>query len=235
MIYYTKNGNLINYNYESNSIIMGTQGNIFKVGPSICLKEYKESSLNKSIFDDVGTRFNQEMFDYFKYSFNNPSFCELYDLLYDEKLMTVLGYTMKYYEKMIDNILTMPISYVLDNFSLIYDAITKLTEECIRVVDLHAGNIIVTENGMIIIDYDKYYYDNNTSKQTLDYINKCALMSAFAKIFKNSLEKLGIDVDNDIELKNRISSMFTVWTTPLVLECKLRRYNKPIDYLMFYK
>ena len=230
MVYYTKDGRIVDYNCDNSSVISGRQGNIMMLDSSVCLKVYNDNNSSKSIFDDVGTKFNQEMFDYFKDNYSGSSLCELYDLLYDEKLITVLGYTMKYYQEMIENILNMPVSYILDNFSLIYDMIMKLTDECVRIVDLHYGNIINTDNGMVVIDYDKYYFDNSSSKEVLSYINKSALMSTFCGIFKNSLKKLGIDVDNDLELKNKISSLFTIGTTPLVLKYKLRGYNKGIDY-----
>lgn len=230
MIYYTKDGREVSYNYDKNTAVSGKQGSVYRIASTICLKEYNDDIGNKSIFDDVGTRFNQEMFDYFKDSFDGSNFCEIYDLLYDKKLVTVLGYTMKYYEEMVENVLNMPVSYVLDNFSMIYDLVVKLTDECVRIVDMHSGNIINTNNGMIIIDYDKYYFDYESSKDVLSYINKSALMSTFYGIFKNSLKKMGIDVDKDIELKNKLSLMFTVGTTPLVLKYKLRSYNSMIDY-----
>lgn len=235
MIYYTKDGKIVNYNGSNNSMMSGTQGKIFRLNSSVCLKEYSKDSEVKSIFDDDGTRFNQEMFDYFKNNYSNSNMGELYDLLYDKKLMTVLGYTMKYYEEVIDNILNMPVSYILDNFSLIYDLVIRLTDECIRIVDMHSGNIISTENGLIVIDYDKYYFDRDSSKEVLSYINKSALMSTFCGIFRNSLKKMGIDVDNNQELNNKISSLFTIGTTPLVLKYKLRSYNKSIDYIMNHR
>lgn len=230
MFYYTKDGREVNYNYDKSFVIFGKQGSVYKIDPMICLKEYSELDGDKGIFDDVGTRFNQEMFDYFKDNFSGSIFCELYDLLYDKKLVTVLGYTMKYYEEMIENILNVPVFYVLDNFSLIYDIVMKLTDECVRIVDMHYGNIINTDGGMILIDYDKYCFDYESSKETLSYVNRSALMSTFCGIFKNSLKKMGIDVDKDIELKNRFFSLFTVGTTPLVLKYKLRSYNSMLDY-----
>jgi len=232
MFYYTKDGTEISYNYDKNDVISGTQGSVYRVGTTICLKKYSDDTNNKSVFDDVGTRFNQGMFDYFKDSFGGTNFCELYDLLYDKRMVTVLGYTMKYYEEMVENILNMPVSYILDNFSLIYDMVMKLTDECVRIVDMHYGNIINTDNGMIVIDYDKYCFDYESSKETLSYVNKSALIFTFCGIFKNSLMKMGIDVDKDIELKNRLFSLFTVGITPLVLKYKLRSYNSMFDYFV---
>lgn len=235
MIFYTKDGRIIDYDCNNNLIVESTQGEIFNVGSSVCLKRYIGNNMGKGIFDDSGNVFNQEMFDYFKFKFNNSNFCQLYDLLYDDKFISVLGYTMKYYEEMVDNVLNMPTSYILDNFSLIYDAIMKLTDDCVRVVDLHSQNIINTKNGMIVIDYDKYFFDDSSSKEVLSYINKSALIYAFSGIFKKSLRNLGINVDGDLELKNKISSLFTPETNPLMLKCKLRGYGKSIDYLISHR
>jgi len=228
--YYSKNGELFNYNADNSFVVAGTQSKVFRLEKDVCLKLYNEEDANKSIFDDSGVKFNIEMFDYFKDGYGNTNMGKLYDLLYDEKIVTVLGYTMKYYEEMIENVLNLPVTYILDNFSLIYDLVMRLTDECIRVVDLHSGNIINTDSGIFVIDYDKYYFDRDTSKDILSYINRSALVFTFIGLLKNSLLKLGLDVDNDIELRKKILSLFTVGTTPLVLKYRLRSYNRTIDY-----
>lgn len=231
MVYYTKDGRMLEYDLNNKMIVNGRQGNIYKLKEDLCFKEYSIDSIQKSIFDDVGTKFNQEMFNYFKNNYDDCCMCTLYDLVYDKDISNVLGYTMKYYKESVDNILRMPISYIIDNFSLIYDLVNRLTCECIRIVDLHYGNIINTSDGMVIIDYDKYRFDYDISRDVLEYINKSALMSTFYGIFKNSLKEIGIDIDNNIEIKGRVLSLFSVNTTPLVLKYKLRGYSKGIDYI----
>lgn len=236
MDYYTKDGRIFNYNLDNMHYIGGSQGKVYLINSDVCFKEYKKDNRSESIFDDAGTRFEQEMFEYFKNSYNDTNMGELYDLYYDEEFITVVGYTLvgytlKYYQEMLDNILNMPISYIIDNFSLMYDLVLKLTDDCIRIVDLHSGNIINTTDGMVIIDYDKYYFDKESSKDRLNYINKSALMFAFVDMFKKSLKKIGIDVENNMELKNRILSLFSVGTTPLVLKYKLRSYDCAFDYI----
>lgn len=235
MVYYNKNGEIVNYNCEKVKFNSGTQGGIYRLADddSICLKSYVDNDLTKTIFDDQGKRFTPEMFDYFKEDFDHPSFCKLYDLMYDEKMSVVVAYTMKYYKESLENILFMPTSYLLDNFSLIYDAITQLVSDCIRVVDLSSSNIINTDDGMIVIDNDKYYMDNESDKETLSYINKSALMYAFKGIFKDALKRHGVEIDNNFEFKKMIDSLFTINTSPLVLKCKLRSYSRPIDF--FYR
>ena len=42
--------------------------------------------------------------------------------------------------------------------------------------------------------------------------------------------KIGIDIGKDESIKNKLSYLFTMNTTPLVLKCKLRGYSRAIDY-----
>lgn len=229
MIYYTREGNSIELN-KGKYINCGTQGKIFMVGnkEDTCFKEYSENILDDWYYD-LGNKFNQEMFDYFKNNFADSNLCSLYDLYYKDDV--VVGYTMKYYKETLDNILYLPTDYILDNYSLIYDLVNKLTSDCIRIVDTHCDNVINTDDKMIIIDYDKYYYDNGIDKDTLDYINKSALIYTFKGIFMKSLRNMGIDVDNNIEIKNMVNRLFTLNTSPLVLKCKLRGKKRLIDYI----
>ena len=136
---------------------------------------------------------------------------------------------MKYYEECIENILFLPTEYIVENFSILYDAIEQLTKDCIRVVDLSSSNILITNNGLIVIDFDKYHKDNQTEASTLSYINKSALLYAFRGIFEKALMKRGINLEDNIEAKKIIANLFSFGTTPLVLKCRLRKYDKTID------
>ena len=231
MVYYKNNGECVKLDCFDSSFNKGTQASIYRMKNEhlICFKSYDDDDKVKTIFDDSGNKFTQEMFDYFKNQYEQFNFCKLYDLLYDKRMATVMGYTMKYYEEIIDNMLFLPTSYILDNFSIIYDAIDKLTKDCIKIVDLNCDNIIDTKDGLIVLDYDKYYRDLNIDVDTLNYINKCALMYAFKGIFLKSLKRHGIEIDNNLELKCVVNSLFTINTSPIVLKYKLRNYMKPID------
>lgn len=230
MIYYDKNGIAVNYNCAMNGFNKGTQGSIFRLTDdnSVCLKQYFDTNNNRSIFDDCGSKFTGEMFDYFSIEFNNPNFCKLYDLLYDEK-NNVIAYTMKYYEECIENLLFLPTEYIVENFSAIYNAVEQLIKDCIRIVDMSSGNILNTNNGLVVIDFDKYYRDNTIDASTLNYINKSALLYAFKGIFENALMKHGINLKDNIEDRKIIDNLFSWGTTPLVLKCKLKKYTKTID------
>ena len=105
MNYYKSDGTVVNLNINKENSIYGRQGAIHFINSDICFKEYKLENNTNSIFEDSNTKFTQEMFNYFKDNYNNSNMGELYDIYYDEKLTTILGYTMKYYKETINNIL----------------------------------------------------------------------------------------------------------------------------------
>ena len=76
MIYYDKNGIAVNYNCAMNGFNKGTQGSIFRLTDdnSVCLKQYFDTNNNRSIFDDCGSKFTGEMFDYFSIEFKFVSY-----------------------------------------------------------------------------------------------------------------------------------------------------------------
>lgn len=239
MVYYTRDNGYVKYNCDIDNKMCGEQANVYRLvdEPLICLKEYLNENAVKSRFSNCNRHFEQEMFYYFKEEFNHPNFCKLYDLLYDMDMCNVVGYTMKYYKRMIDNILDVPIDYLLDNYSLLYDAIIELSKNCIEVVDLHGYNIINTDDGMIIIDYDQYNRCDNC--EILDFLNKERLVYTFYHMIKIAFREKGIDIDLDLYLKYKLRKLFGLDSLvckglePITLKRKMTGCCKTMDY--FYK
>lgn len=239
MDYYTRDRRCVSYKLDIDSRMEGKQGVVYRLldEPSVCLKKYFSDSEINPIYRDNNRHFNGVMFDYFKDEFNHPNFCQLYNLLYDKEIGTVLSFTMMYYEEMLENILDLPIDYLLDNYSLLYDAVVKLAKDCIMVVDLHGANIINTTGGMIVIDFDKYTRSGNMdNRDSLSYVNKEALLYAFYHMMKIAFKKKGIDINEDLSLKYRLMGMFELDSSvsfglsPIRLKNKLRGCNRTIDY-----
>ena len=136
---------------------------------------------------------------------------------------------MKYYEECIENILFLPSEYIVDNFSVLYNAVEQLTNDCIRIVDMSSSNILITNDRLVVIDFDKYYRDKSMDVNTLCYVNRCALLYAFKCIFKNALMRHGINLEDNNEAKKIIDNLFSVGTTPLVLKYRLGKCTKTID------
>lgn len=228
MIYYDKEGREVSFNLKEKINNTGCYGNIYKIDSEngICLKELKvDVPRPLTIFDDSPTVISEDIFRYFK-DFNEPNFCKLYDLLYN-KDKKIVAYTMKYYKNTIDNILSMPVDYLVDNFSAIYDAMDRLAKDLVLVVDLHNNNMVLTDDKIVLIDFDKYRRDYDKSYDAILEINTCALYYAFSKMFNSALCKIGLSsADNKIMTLD----LFSFGTDPLVLKRRLNGCKIVGDY-----
>ena len=233
MKYYTKDGVEHEYTMTSKINDTGRYGSIFRVreNDSICLKYLNEVKTSEplTIFDDTPTVISEDIFGYFK-GLNNPNFCKLYDLLYSRD-GKIVAYTMRYYQNAIHNILLMPTDYLVDNFSAIYDAMDKLAKDLVMVVDLHNRNMVLTENDIVIVDFDKYRIEKDKPYDVILEINTSALYYAFSKMFNNALKECGLDVDNPTS-RLRVSELFSYGTNPYVLKRKLDSCKRIGDYFL---
>lgn len=228
MKYYTKEGREVSFSLSEKINDTGCYGNIYKVKEdnSICLKELKDVGTQPlSIFDSIPTVISEDIFNYFK-GLDDPNFCKLYDLLYD-KDKKIIAYTMKYYRSAIDNILSMPVDYLVDNFSAIYDAMDKLAKDLVLVVDLHNRNMILTDDNIVLVDFDKYRREDSKPYDVILDINTSALYYAFSKMLNSALKDLGLSSANSVLL---VSDLFSFGTDPLVLKRRLRGCKIVSDY-----
>ena len=229
MKYYNSDGKEVSFTTTSKINNVGCYGNIYRVeeDDNICLKELKDVEPKKplTIFDDTPTVISEDIFNYFK-NFNDPNFCKLYDLLYN-KDRKVVAYTMKYYKSAIDNILSMPVDYLVDNFSAIYDAMEKLARDLVLVVDLHNRNMILTSDNIVLVDFDKYRREEDMPYDIRLDINTSALYYAFSKMLNDALNSFGMLSTNNVLL---VSNLFAYGTDPLVLKRRLRGCKNIRDY-----
>lgn len=228
MKYYNKDGKGISFTTTSKINNTGCFGNIYKVAEddNICLKEIKDVDLSTlTIFDSIPTVISEDIFNYFR-DFNDPNFCKLYDLLYN-KDRKVVAYTMKYYKSAIDNILSMPVDYLVENFSAIYDAMEKLARDLVLVVDLHNRNMILTSDNIVLVDFDKYRREEGMPYDIRLDINTSALYYAFSKMLNDALNSFGMLSTNNVLL---VSNLFAYGTDPLVLKRRLRGCKNIRDY-----
>ena len=94
-----------------------------------------------------------------------------------------------------ENILSFSSEYISRNFKELYDLMLKITYDHIRIVDLNPNNLLLTEEGIIIIDYDKYRYEKELDPNILLDINKNALFYALEKKIEKGLISLNKDID----------------------------------------
>lgn len=228
MKYYNKDGKEISFTTTSKINNVGCFGNIYKVSEddNICLKEIKDIDPSTlTIFDSLPTVICEDIFNYFR-NFNDPNFCKLYDLLYN-KDKKVVAYTMKYYKSAIDNILSMPVDYLVENFSAIYDAMDRLAKDLVLVVDLHNRNMILTSDNIVVVDFDKYRREESKPYDVILGINTSALYYAFSKMLNDALSKIGIKTTDNVLL---VSELFSFGTDPLVLKRRLSGCKSIRDY-----
>lgn len=228
MKYYNNNGEEVNFTATSKINNVGCFGNIYKVAEDddICLKEIKDIDPSTlTIFDSLPTVISEDIFNYFR-DFNDPNFCKLYDLLYN-KDRKIVAYTMKYYKSAIDNILSMPVDYLVDNFSAIYDAMDRLAKDLVLVVDLHNRNMILTSDNIVLVDFDKYRREESKPYDVILGINTSALYYAFSKMLNDALSKIGMKTADNVLL---VSELFSFGTDPLVLKRRLRGCKSIRDY-----
>lgn len=225
MVFFTNDGRVVEYNKKDNDRISGgRQGEVYKFNSDKCIKLYYED-------EEKQYRISDSIFSLFK-SLDLDSYCKLYDLLFD-KDNNIMGYTMKYYEETDNNILLMPIEYTLDNLSSIYNSIMILTDNNVMAKDLYCKNSVVTDNKIVVIDFDSCLF-SNYSNEVLREVNITNLHYLFKSLYIDGFKKLGIDAYNkeNSYIEDNISELFKYSDNmPKTLSRKLSPYKKPIDLL----
>lgn len=91
---------------------------------------------------------------------------KIYGIIQKDKysLKNLHGYYMKYY-KPVGLLLFQPIEYVIKNIIDLNDTLLELYKNNIETIDLHGDNVIVAEEGIIIIDVDNYSFINPLTKR----------------------------------------------------------------------
>jgi len=129
---------------------------------------------------------------------------------------------MKYYDSDIEDILDIPIEYTLESFNSIQQMGKKLTERNIYMRDLFFNNVILNQNGIIVIDFDNYEYSEFFAKNNKQRINETFKDLYYLQLMDYNLS---IEVANELATRvfNEESTIDTVY--PI-----LKKYKKPIDY-----
>ncbi len=220
MYLYDCNGKRIKYDTTDKLGEGLIYSDVYKISDEVCLKVFK------TISDDI----NFDVLSLIK-DLELSHFYIIYDFLFN-KTGKFNGYTMKYYPGKTIDILTMPTSYTLDNFSSIYNSILKLTDNGIVVSDLHSGNVITDENNITVIDADLYYKLCFIDKIKLQYKNISALIYLFKDLYFESLDEFHKDCDVNAcvsTIRNLFEPMNALNIDKVYK--KLTRYKYPIDYI----
>lgn len=224
MIAYTEDKKRHNLNIN-NFIGEGSYGRVYLTNDNKCLKIFKESISRKDKMS-----FDEDTFNIIR-ELKPKNIYALGDLYYNKSLTRILGYLSEYCAKEDINILTMPVDYTFDSLCSLYDSFVLLSEHNIRVSDTNSQNVILSNNGITIIDTDFYYIDINSNKSAIKKSNIYDLGELFACIYINSLKE--VDASKRVRMADKIEKLFipvgTFGVEPVIK--KLIKYKYPIDYL----
>ncbi|MBP5684797.1 MAG: hypothetical protein J6X02_06040 [Bacilli bacterium] len=158
------------------------------------------------------------------------NYCLIEDMQFDDEGY-VLGYQMPIYQEKdaIDpDILVLPKEYLIDSYRNIHTGVLKLSSNNIIMVDFGSHNVFITENGIIVYDFDLYV--RGTSPEGALVRNMAKLNITFNEILKKQvLDNHSIE-DPRLTDKNT-DLLFNYRTTPETLAKQLVRYKRPIDFL----
>lgn len=157
---------------------------------------------------------------------NLPNFGRIYEFLYDSNYQ-FSGYITEYYKKQFHDILTMPTEYSIENLYQIKKSFVRITKAGILVKDLHDENIILGNDLIRIIDYDRYER-SSLPEETLTKYNYAYLMYLFRSLYISTLIEYHGELFNN---KERINKLFEKNAPLDEIYKKLVRYKYPIDYV----
>lgn len=221
MIFYDKNGNRLEYKLGELISEEGQYGKVYKLDGTDCecIKLYNKGQ----VVDDKILMFIKNM--------DLKNFYKLYEMLYG-RTGKFKAHTMRYYESMDIDILTMPVEYTLCSLCNLYESVIRLAEEHIYASDMHIGNVILGSNEITVIDVDIYSFSELQSIEKLKKRNISALRYLFRELYLNSLKEYHPEIDK-YSVRQEIIGLFG-GDRPFNLNntCnKLIRYKKPFDCL----
>lgn len=225
---YNSLGKKIIYNNDE-TIDSGAYATTYKGQNNLCIKVWNS--------DGLGT-LDCNTFKYIK-KLNLPNYYYLRSMLYSSRKEAILrrnpcGYYYPYIKSEDIDILTMPVSYTLDNLDGLFRSICILTSRNIRCIDLQAENVILNKEGITAIDIDLYSRNCELSMDLLKKYNFYDLENLFIDLYFDALRRHYLDND---KLFSLLSSLFMIYDYDGIqgVSKKLKKYKYPIDYIKKYK
>lgn len=167
-----ENGQVLNLDINDSLIIgSGFYSDVYRVNQDTCFKHY---TYRPERFTEDYIRYVREL------DFHN--LYRIYDLIYDEN-KRFSGYTMKLYKKI--DIADQKQRYIYDSYMECMKVMERLSREKLYLYDLHEDNMVVSNEGLIIIDCDNMYKCFNQETAAID--NYRVLRSTISEIIASSI------------------------------------------------
>lgn len=229
MNYFTENGTKVKCD-KTKHLGTGTRGMVYLTPQQECIKIWAnkfEPPFEGNLFNELKSL---ELPNYYvllsllfkrKQNINNPSLAD--------------GYLYQWTEQEDVDILTMPVSYTLDNLNGLLKANEILTQNNIMADDLRCTkNVILNSNGITAIDIDLYTKNHFLDSRELRDTNIRELEELFKGLYLEAIRKYHKELDTSQILSLiRYRELFDLNYQEGVLHTskKLSRYKYPIDYL----
>lgn len=221
MIYCTNDLRKVEFIPCDKPIGEGTQGKVYKLDDDKCIKIYGQDVI----------KYDPEMFGLFKH-LSLEGYCKLYDLLYNDPFLDeIAGYTMKYYQNEVENILLMPIEYTLHSFNILYNSVKILADNRIFAKDTVPANAILGKDNVVLIDFDDCKRSIQDSKEVLE-VNINNILYLFRRLYEEGLKKMGKNIDVDDELSDYLDALFSYSKEPVkALKRRMAYAKTPMEVL----
>ena len=192
MVFYDKEEKPYSYVLNRDNYVgSGATATVYRINDDKCIKVF---------YPDDDCYFDEDLFDVF-ISLSLDSFVKLDIPFYDKRL--IKAFVMDYLSSSSTSIINMPTEYTLDNFNTLYKDFMMLTKNNIKLEDLMPQNVIVGDNKMSVIDYDR----SEVSKDSVLLENNIWwLLYIFRSLYRKAL--IDANISNDSLNSNIINYLF---------------------------
>lgn len=218
--FYDENGNKLTYDCQQRiNKYHGINGRVYKtyddaIEDDLCIKLFNIGAILR--IEEFKTIMNMDLDNFYK----------IYRILYNKRCKPK-GYITKYYQPEGIDILTMPTDYTLHNFYALHNQGYRLSEVGIVIDDLHTGNVVLTKNGIIVLDVDNYYFGTIMTGHRVVAKNQNAINYLFRSLYYSALQSYhGYSANNPI-----VKELFSAYQRPDIVYKTLKRHKRPIDYI----
>lgn len=238
MKYYDENGKevIIPDDVLNNEVGHGVCATVYRYSEDLCFKRYdrgitlKINFLDTTVYEDLK-------------NIINPNLVDIKELLYEDRnyKYTADAYLLSYYDEIYKNFLEVPTEYFLYNIEEIFKLLEEMSKYKIRLDDSKRKNIILTENNIILIDPDRWYYEFKYSEKEIERLNINNIMAMFSEVTRESLKDNHLDflIENNLYDYVISSKLFPLTGSKdramKVLSKRLNGYKRPIDYVYSMK
>ena len=163
----------------------GEDGKIYVDGKTV-LKLYH-------FYLDYSRRLRRRIFDIIKDK-SIPNIVRLDDYFYTNtsffsRIFPFDAYTMDYISAENKKIIDFKKKDLIEIFKSLEQTLEILTDNRIVLHDVHPKNIIISENGITIIDIDRFYFMRLSSKKTIYKLNKLELLNCINSTILSEIKK----------------------------------------------